>query len=274
MTMAPLTKASGPPADFCDRIAGLELPEKPVCSCCEGTGLTTRWRYRETRRRIVTIPLTAGAFAALGVLAVGGAVPATASVAEPESATPKAALNALIAGNERYVGARLSACSENLQKVLSETESEQKPFAAVLSCADSRVPVELVFDQGVGRVFVTRVAGNIATPEIIASLEYGVAVLGTRAIVVLGHRNCGAVSAAMARKVAPGQISSLYAFIRPAVDRAEGDLDKAIRINAKLQAALLGQSSPVLAEAIAAKKLAITPAYYDVGSGRITLLSI
>jgi carbonic anhydrase len=91
---------------------------------------------------------------------------------------------------------------------------------------------------------------------------------------VLGHRDCGAVAATMARKAAPGQISSLYAFIRPAVQRADGDLDNAIHINAKLQAGLLGQSSPVLADAIAAKKLAITPAYYDVASGRVTLLSI
>ncbi|MCF3946830.1 carbonic anhydrase [Acidiphilium sp. AL] len=196
----------------------------------------------------------------------------SASAAEPVPQTPEAALAALMAGNQRYVGARLGVCSENLPKALRETETKQAPFAAVLSCADSRVPVELVFDQGVGQVFVARVAGNIAAPEMIASLEYGVAVLGTRVIVVLGHGNCGAVSATMARKAAPGQISSLYAFIRPAADRAGGDVDKAIRINAELQAHLLAQSSPVLAGAIAAKRLAIAPAYYDVRSGKVTLL--
>jgi carbonic anhydrase len=206
------------------------------------------------------------------MLATGGGLPAASFAAEPAPETPEAALAALMAGNKRYVDARLRACSENLKTVLSETENHQAPFAAVLSCSDSRVPVELVFDQGVGRMFVGRVAGNIATPEIIASLEYGVAVLGTKAILVLGHGNCGAVSATMARTAAPGQISSLYAFIRPATEQAGGDLDKAIRINAKLQANLLAQSSPVLADAIAAKKLAVTPAYYDVGSGRVTLL--
>lgn len=196
----------------------------------------------------------------------------SASAAEPAPETPEAAIAALMAGNQRYVGARLGVCSQNLPRILRETEAKQTPFATVLSCADSRVPVELVFDQGVGQVFVARVAGNIATSDVIASLEYGVAVLGTRAIMVLGHGNCGAVSATMARTAAPGQISSLYAFIRPATDRAGGDADTAIRINAQLQAHLLAQSSPVLADAIAAKRLAITPAYYDVRSGKVTLL--
>ncbi|HEX7390730.1 MAG TPA: carbonic anhydrase [Acidiphilium sp.] len=217
-----------------------------------------------------------GALAVLGAAVASaaslGTIP-SASAASPVPETPEAALAELMAGNRRYVGARLGICSENLPKAIVETETSQAPFAAILSCADSRVPVELVFDQGIGRIFVTRVAGNIATPDIIASLEYGVAVLGTRAIVVLGHGNCGAVAATAARKAAPGQISSLYAFIRPAVDRAGGDADKAIRLNADIQAHLLARSSPVLAEAIAAKRLAITPAYYDIGTGKVSLLA-
>jgi carbonic anhydrase len=232
--------------------------------CCGHSG--------RTRRGLLTLPAQVGALAVIGTAAGRTATIATYDAGVAASGAPKEAIAALIAGNQRYVASRLNVCSSDLPKVWQETESKQTPFAAILSCADSRVPVELVFDQGVGQVFVTRVAGNIATAEIIASLEYGVAVLGARAIMVLGHGNCGAVAATMARKAAPGQISSLYAFIRPAVDRSGGELEQAIRTNAVLQAQLLAQSSPVLADALAARKLAIVSAYYDVGTGKVTLL--
>ncbi len=246
------------------------LLHAPGCLCCRpkeagGPGAT--------RRRMLGMPLGVGALAALGAEMVG-VVPraAAATAAPPSPGTPDAALKALMAGNRRYAASRLGVCAEDLQAALHETEHHQAPFAAVLSCADSRVPVELVFDQGVGRIFVVRVAGNIAAPDMIASLEYGVAVLGARAIVVLGHGDCGAVKATMARTPAPGQISALYAFIRPAVDRAGTDIDKAIRLNASMQARLLAHASPVLAGAIAERRLRIVPAYYDVGSGKVKLL--
>ena len=117
----------------------------------------------------------------------------------------------------------------------------------MLSCADSRVPVELVFDQSIGHVFVVRVAGNVATPDTIASLEYGAAVLGVKAILALGHTNCGAVKATMAGKAVPGQISTLYQYIHPAIAGANGDLTTASRQNASLQASVLRETSPVLA---------------------------
>ena len=149
---------------------------------------------------------------------------------------------------------------------------KQEPFAAVLSCADSRVPVELIFDQSIGHVFVTRVAGNIATSPMIASLEYSVAVLCAKAIMVLGHANCGAVKAAIDAKPAPGQISVLYPYIRPAVEQAGPDLEAAIKANAKIQAALLRQSSPALAEQLKQNQLKIVAAYYDLATGKVTLL--
>jgi len=130
----------------------------------------------------------------------------------------------------------------------------------------------LIFDQSIGHLFVTRVAGNIATSAIIASLEYGAAVLGTRAIVVLGHANCGAVKASIEAKAVPGQISALYPYIRPAVDQAGSDLEAAIKANARIQAALLRQSSPVLAEEIKQHRLKIVAAYYDLASGSVSLL--
>jgi carbonic anhydrase len=149
----------------------------------------------------------------------------------------------------------------------------QQPFAAVLSCADSRVPVEVAFDQTIGHVFVNRVAGNLATSEIIASLEYGAAVLGTRAILVLGHGDCGAMKAAIDAKEVPGQISQLYAPLRRALEAAGGALEAATRENAKIQAHLLATGSPLLARLIKDGKLKIAAGYYDLGSGSVSLLS-
>ena len=186
--------------------------------------------------------------------------------------SPEAALQQLIDGNRRFAKGRLASFAEDLDILKSKTVDKQEPFAAVLSCADSRVPVELIFDQTIGHLFVTRVAGNIATSAIIASLEYGVAVLGTSAIIVLGHANCGAVKASIEAKAVPGQISALYPYLRPAVDQAGPDLEAAIKANAKIQAALLRQSSPVLAEHIKQNRLKIVAGYYDLESGSVTPL--
>ena len=194
------------------------------------------------------------------------------SASAQTSLTPDAAVQQLIDGNARFAEGRMTSFDEDLSILKAKTVAKQEPFAAVLSCADSRVPVELIFDQTIGHVFVTRVAGNIATSEMIASLEYGAAVLGTKAIIVLGHLNCGAVKASIEAKAVPGQISALYRYIRPAVDQAGPDLEATTKANAKIQAALLRQSSPVLAEHIKQDQLKIVAAYYDLGSGRVTVL--
>jgi len=188
------------------------------------------------------------------------------------SLSPEAALQQLIDGNRRFAEGRMTSFAEDLDLLKAKTAEKQEPFAAVLSCADSRVPVELIFDQSIGHIFVARVAGNIATSAMIASLEYGAAVLGTRAIMVLGHANCGAVKASIEMKAAPGQISALYPYIRPAVDRAGANLEAAIKANASIQAALLRQSSPVLAERIKQNQLKIIAGYYDLASGEVALL--
>jgi carbonic anhydrase len=186
--------------------------------------------------------------------------------------SPEGALQQLIDGNQRFAEGRMTSFAEDLDILKAKTVEKQEPFAAILSCADSRVPVELIFDQSLGHVFVTRVAGNIATSTVIASLEYGAAVLGTKAIMVLGHANCGAVKASIEAKAVPGQISALYRYIRPAVDQAGSDLEAAIKANARIQASLLRQSSPVLAEGIKQKRLKIVAAYYDLASGKVSLL--
>ena len=197
-----------------------------------------------------------------------------ASPAQAQTAlAPDAALDQLMAGNARFVAGRLTSFDADLNILRQQTVAKQEPFAAVLSCADSRVPVELVFDQSIGHVFVARIAGNVCTPEIIASLEYGAAVLGTAAIVVLGHSGCGAVKATIEAKSVPGQISALYAPIRPAVERAGTDLEAAIRANAQIQAELLRTASPVVAGLVRQGKLTVVAAYYDLGTGKVSLLS-
>lgn len=213
------------------------------------------------------------ASAAAGVLAGAGVDLATAPAARAQTTlNPEAALHEMMEGNRRFVEGRMTSFNDDLKILKEKTAKKQEPFAALLSCADSRVPVELAFDQTIGHLFVTRVAGNVASSEIIASLEYGVAVLGTKAIMVLGHANCGAVKASIEAKAVPGQISALYRYIRPAVDQAGKDLDAAIKANAKIQAALLRESSPVIADAIKQKQLTVVAAFYDLASGKVSLL--
>ena len=215
--------------------------------------------------------LHGAAASAIGAMTVDFALPHVANA--QTKLTPDAAVRQMMNGNRRYVERRLQSFNEDLALLRQTTESKQEPFAAILSCADSRVPAEIVFDQSIGQLFVTRVAGNVATTEIIASLEYGAAVLGTAAIMVLGHANCGAVKAAIAAKEVPGQISALYAPLRPAVDEAGTDAEAAIRANAKIQAHLISKSSPVLAGLINAGKLKIVAGYYDLKTGAVELLA-
>lgn len=185
--------------------------------------------------------------------------------------TPDGALQELVAGNARFAANELTSVEHDLKILKEHTADKQEPFAAVLACADSRVPVELLFDQTIGHIFVTRVAGNMVTPEIIASLEYAVAVLGVEVVLVLGHTGCGAVKAAMKSDSVPGQISVLYKHLRASVDKSGGSLDKAIELNAVHQAELLRTSSTVIRDALKAGKIEVESAVYDLASGKITL---
>jgi carbonic anhydrase len=198
---------------------------------------------------------------------------ATPSEGEQKS-NPEAALDELIAGNRRFTSGRTASHRRDLA-LLQQMMEKQEPFAAVLSCADSRVPVEVVFDQTIGQLFVTRVAGNMVTAEIMASLEYAVAVLGTHTILVMGHSRCGAVTAAIQAthqgQVVPGQISALFPHIEPAVKQAGPDLEPTVRANALLQAARL-RESPLLAAMIEEGKLIVAAGYFDLRTGAVTLL--
>jgi carbonic anhydrase len=214
----------------------------------------------------------------LSEVAVSALVAVATDIALPRVAhaqtalTPEAALKQLMDGNQRYIEQHLRSFGDDLAILRQKTQEKQEPYAAILSCADSRVPAEIIFDESIGHLFVTRVAGNVVTTEMIASLEYGAAVLGTAVILVLGHAACGAVKAAIAANEVPGQISALYAPLRAAVDQAGPDLEATIRANAKIQARLLSEASPVLARLIRAGKLKVVAGYYDLGSGRVELL--
>jgi carbonic anhydrase len=222
-----------------------------------------------SRRRFLQMGAT-GAVA--GIMAGGLDLAAPTPVLAQSNLNPNAAVDELMEGNKRFTGGRMTGHEQDLAILKQHTEEKQEPFAAVLSCADSRVPVELVFDQTIGHIFVTRVAGNLMTPEIIGSLEYGAAVLGTKAIMVLGHSNCGAVKAAIGGKAVPGQISSLFPHIQPAVDEAGPDVVATTKANAKYQAMLLSKASTVISEMIKANTIKVVAAYYDLGSGSVTLL--
>src|SRR5208337_1161371 len=222
-----------------------------------------------SRRQLLRTGLTATAAAFLTC----GLDLAFPSQAQAQSKlTPDAALAALMDGNKRFTSGTMTAYEQDLAILKQHTEQKQEPFAALLSCADSRVPVELVFDQTIGHIFVTRVAGNIITPEIIGSLEYGAAVLGTKVILVMGHANCGAVSATIKGKDVPGQISALFPHIRPAVDQAGPNLEAATKANAKIQATLLSQASTVVSGLLKEGKLKVVAGYYELGTGAVTLI--
>lgn len=186
---------------------------------------------------------------------------------------PLQALEQLYEGNRRFVAGETIEPRRNPAR-LQEIATVQTPFAAFLGCADSRVPVEIVFDQGFGDLFVNRIAGNVATSETIGSLEFGTGVLGAKVLYVLGHTACGAVTATMKRQPVPGQISSLFQHIRPAVKVAGGDLEAAVCENVRIQAETLAEASPVIAELLEQGRLIVAGGVYDLGTGRVTPVEI
>jgi carbonic anhydrase len=208
---------------------------------------------------------------AAGAGAIAGLLGARSAFAQ-SNLSPESAFARLLDGNARFATGDLTSFQQDLTILKQQTVGKQEPFAAILSCADSRVPVELVFDQSIGHIFVSRVAGNICTPEVIASLEYGAAVLGIPLLMVLGHEGCGAVKASIEGKPVPGQISALYAPLRAAVERGRQDLTATIMANVRIQADILSKSSPVIAGLVGAGKAKVVAAYYELASGKVTIL--
>ena len=159
----------------------------------------------------------------------------------------------------------------------AELTKSQHPFAVILSCSDSRVPPEIVFDQGLGDLFVVRVAGNVINNEGLGSIEYGVDHLGARLILVLGHQSCGAFEAARemvaAKAKATGDIESFITPIKPAVESAlNGDLDATIKANVKDVVQALRSSTPILKTKVDSGEVQVIGGYYSLDTGAVTFL--
>lgn len=201
----------------------------------------------------------------------GSAASAAESVAEGMS--PRQALDLLAQGNARFATGRSAEPNRDIER-LRAVAPRQAPFAAFLGCADSRVPIEIVFDQGFGDLFVTRIAGNVAATENIASLEFATQVLGAKVLYVLGHTSCGAVAAAVKAEPVPGQISALFQHIRPAVRAAKGDVDAAVRENVRIQAQTLTEASTVIASLVAAGKVVVAGGIFDLQTGKVESVAL
>jgi carbonic anhydrase len=196
--------------------------------------------------------------------------------ARQEGVSPDEAVALLKAGNERFVTGKTVNC--DLMTQVKETANGQAPFAAILGCIDSRVPPELVFDQRIGDVFCARVAGNVVNPDIIGSLEYATKVVGARAIVVLGHSECGAIKGAV-DDVQFGDLTGLLARIKPAVDATKTDGERSSKnhtfvqavadANARMGADLLQAQSQILDDLVKSGELHIVSAMHDVATGNV-----
>lgn len=225
----------------------------------------------------------AGAIAATS-LNLGGILSATdahaAEAARPQNADE--ALQALVEGNKRFVNAMKKGPGRS-PKRRKEVAAGQNPFVAILACADSRVAPEIIFDQGIGDLFVVRVAGNIVNPTnygIQGSLEFGVLALGAPLIMVLGHSECGAVAGAIEAlqngTEFPGSINNIVQTIEPAVEKAKGEkgdlLHDSIVSNVQIGVDKLKNSDPVISDLVKKGKVKVVGANYDLKTGEVKII--
>jgi carbonic anhydrase len=185
------------------------------------------------------------------------------------------ALKSLKEGNKRFVEGKSIKPHQDLQRI-KEVSSGQKPFAIIIGCSDSRVPNEIIFDQGLGDLFIIRTAGQVSTFASWGSIEFGNAVLGANLIVVMGHTKCGAVAAACQIPDVPGHIVTLINAIKPAAQLAKtqkGDeVENAVKINVAMQVQQLENLEPVLTKAVTSKNLKIVGAVYNLETGNVDFL--
>lgn len=187
----------------------------------------------------------------------------------------KNAFDKLVAGNQRYINSE-TVCHEDWSAKRLAQAKGQAPFAVIVTCSDSRVPPEIIFDQALGDLFVIRVAGNVVDDFAIGSVEYGVTVLGADTILVLGHSKCGAVEGALKGLKFDNHIQEVLNAIQPAIEvtkrGSENVLEKAIKENVMLVERTLKTSKPVLAKLQDQGKLTILGAYYDLATGKVEFL--
>ena len=198
---------------------------------------------------------------------------------QPQATKPELtadqALQKLIAGNKRFINQQSTKTDHLLR--LEELTQKQTPFATILGCSDSRVPLEVIFDQGLGDLFVIRIAGNIVTPTELASIEYGTSILQTKILLVLGHGSCGAVGAALKSGHLMGQMNTLIDSIRPAISRSAqqpGDrLENAVRENVFLQMEKLKESF-LIARLLNEGQIKLAGGYFDLRTGKVSIFNV
>jgi carbonic anhydrase len=216
--------------------------------------------------------------------AIGLGQVATGSAAETPAVdrSPDAVLARLIAGNRRFASGRVAQLRRRTPADFAADAEGQAPMAAIVACADSRVAPELIFDQGVGDLFVVRAAGNIVSgtgPLLKGSLEFGTGVLGCSLIMVLGHSHCGAVEAAIAKAASgeplPGSIDGLIDLIIPSVEKSKGmpgdPLVNATRANVQRCVGTLRGLDPIISELVKAGKVKVVGGVYELGTGLVEL---
>ncbi len=217
---------------------------------------------------------------AAALLALAAPAFAQTSKTQQASLTPTKVLNDLMAGNARYVQGNVS--SPNIKSRVKTTSTGQYPKAVILSCLDSRVPVELVFDQGIGDIFVGRVAGNVENGDQLGSMEFATKLAGSKLVMVLGHTACGAVKGAC-DNAKLGNVTGLLRNIRPAVkavkgfdeDRSSGNPDfvnAVVEENVRMTVNDIRRKSSVLSDMEKAGEIAIVGGVYDLATGKVTLL--
>lgn len=201
-------------------------------------------------------------------------------VDESKITTPDEALAALTAGNERFVSG--NPMNQDFSKQIAKTSEDQKPYATILSCLDSRIPPEIVFDQGIGDVFVGRVAGNVESVNMVGSFEFAAALKGVKLIVVMGHTSCGAVAGAC-QDAKLGNLTALLGEIQPAVQLVKKDhpnenvcasplVDDISVANVTETIKGIREMSPVITDLEAQGKLKLVGAMYDITTGKVTFI--
>jgi carbonic anhydrase len=221
--------------------------------------------------RIATLAAALAATAGIALASAGGS-----AVSADE------ALQRLMDGNKRFVESKMTASSLCDLQAREKLAKGQQPYAIILSCSDSRVPPEIVFDKALGEIFVVRVAGNVADPIVLGSIEYAAEHLGSPLIMVMGHERCGAVTATVTAKGKPeGNVGAIVKAIGPSAKKAKKDckgkttaevVECAVQINAKAVAADLTKNSKVLSHLQKEGKIKIVSATYDLDDGQVTIL--
>lgn len=249
-----------------------------MCNLCIQRDNLSKGPESPSRRAALGIM---GAFSLLGMSAAAGLAQAKSPPKPDNVLSADQAIKRLMGGNERYTSGKTQ--NRSFSATRAALAGGQNPYASILSCADSRVSPELCFDEERGDLFVTRVAGNYVTNDILASLEYGVAVLNSPLIMVLGHTSCGAVSATVSalEKQAefPGHIQSIVTALMPAVRAAsakahQGTLLQAATIeNIKQNVQRLQKATPILSKAVQAGKVKVVGGLYELETGRVKLVA-